>query len=305
MTTFDMPKTPITFRLSDDLIEAIDAQVKATGSNRTIVVVNALKQFFGLAPVKSPEPDVIQNLLERVAALEQVKSATALPEFGVIHKLTERMTHLSQQVASLAAPAPQPYPDMLQSFSERLTHLEQAYASRATALDPDVIHRLTERMTAIEQAMADSAAVAESDSDSVLLCNTKSMVESGQVIAPHDTGDKAPDVLLSKTYPPPATDASMATALQATDVSLSRIQRQQDLQPTRKDTGEWLTAKEAFRRLGGDPDNPASVVTSLDGTRSIKFNRFKVLTTPDYKAFGLEFSPARRSKKQPCFRLLV
>jgi hypothetical protein len=130
-----------------------------------------------------------------VAALEQVKSATALPEFDVIHKLTERMTHLEQQVASLAAPAPQPYPDMLQSLRERLTHLEQAYASRATADDLGVIHRITERMTAIEQAMADTAAVAESEEASVLQSNTPSMAESAEAIAPHDTAFEAPDVL--------------------------------------------------------------------------------------------------------------
>lgn len=59
--------------------------------------------------------------------------------------------------------------------------------------------------------------------------------------------------------------------------------------PTKKsDPGEWLTDLEAFRRLGGDPDSAASVVTSLDGRRKVKFGTFRTLLAQDYKAFGLE-----------------
>ena len=68
-----MPKTPVTFRLSDSLLEAIDAQVEATSSNRTDVVVKALKQFFGLVESSSSlaSPDVIQSLTDRVTHLEK------------------------------------------------------------------------------------------------------------------------------------------------------------------------------------------------------------------------------------------
>ena len=42
----------VTFRLPDDLMEAITSQAQATGRPRTAVVVDALKQVFG---VPSPE----------------------------------------------------------------------------------------------------------------------------------------------------------------------------------------------------------------------------------------------------------
>ncbi len=76
--------------------------------------------------------------------------------------------------------------------------------------------------------------------------------------------------------------------------------------PTKKsDPGEWLTVKEAFRRLGGDLHHAASVVTSLDGRRKVKFGTFRTLLAQDYKAFGLELSSSRRGAKKPYLRLVV
>ncbi|RMG05879.1 MAG: hypothetical protein D6728_19795 [Cyanobacteria bacterium J055] len=68
---------------------------------------------------------------------------------------------------------------------------------------------------------------------------------------------------------------------------------------------EWMTVKEAFIWLGGDPHDPSSGVTSLDGRRSIGFHRFRVLKAADYRAFGLEFQSDRRRKQQPCLRPLL
>jgi Ribbon-helix-helix protein, copG family len=65
---------------------------------------------------------------------------------------------------------------------------------------------------------------------------------------------------------------------------------------------EWMTVKEAFAWLGGDPQDPSSGVTSLDGRRSVSFNRFRVLKAPDYKAFGLEFQSDGRRRQMPCLR---
>lgn len=62
---------------------------------------------------------------------------------------------------------------------------------------------------------------------------------------------------------------------------------------------DWMTVREAFIWLGGNPNESASLVTSQDGSRSISFNRFRVLSPSDYKVFGLEFRPDRRHRKLP------
>jgi len=69
-------------------------------------------------------------------------------------------------------------------------------------------------------------------------------------------------------------------------------------------TDEWLSVKEAFLLLGGNPNQSNSTVSSRDGSRAITFNRFRVLNASDYKLFGLEFRPERRHRKQPCLKLI-
>lgn len=64
----------------------------------------------------------------------------------------------------------------------------------------------------------------------------------------------------------------------------------------------WMTVREAFIWLGGNPSQNSSLVTSQDGSRSITFNRFRVLSPSDYKVFGLEFRPDRRHRKLPPLR---
>jgi PAS domain S-box-containing protein len=46
---YKMATRVVTFRLPEDLIEAITSQAKATGTDRTAVVINALKQAFGIS----------------------------------------------------------------------------------------------------------------------------------------------------------------------------------------------------------------------------------------------------------------
>lgn len=52
-------------------------------------------------------------------------------------------------------------------------------------------------------------------------------------------------------------------------------------------------------------DNAASVVTSLDGRKKVKFGTFRTLRAQDYKAFGLELSGSRRGAKKPYLRMVV
>ncbi|MEN9230389.1 MAG: hypothetical protein Q6L68_05740 [Thermostichus sp. DG02_5_bins_236] len=68
---------------------------------------------------------------------------------------------------------------------------------------------------------------------------------------------------------------------------------------------EWLSTADAFRALGGDPEDSDSTVPSLDGTRSVKFNTFRLWQSSEaYEAFGLELNRRRRLSKKPCLRFL-
>lgn len=79
---------------------------------------------------------------------------------------------------------------------------------------------------------------------------------------------------------------------------------QSAVEATENPDGDWMTVKQAFTWLGGDPNDQASGVSSLDGRRSVGFNRFRVLKAADYKVFGLAFQSDRRRKHLPCLRPL-
>lgn len=289
MTVEDMPKTPVTFRLDDSLLEAIDAQVQATSSNRTDVVVKALKQFFGLVEPKGSlaSPDVIKSLTERVTHLEEASIGTEKPDADVVHSLTERMTQLERQVAALAV---EPIHDVVQSMAGRMTAVESAQASlSANATAPDVLQGITERLTSLEKAIASTATAAGErvDPQDVLQGQTERNTDSSPTSL---VGQSSESVLQGQT--------------ESNTISIPEAQG--NTPSTKKsESSEWLTVKEAFRRLGGDPDSAASVVSSLDGRRKVKFGTFRTLTVQDYKAFGLELSGSRRGAKKPYLRLVV
>ncbi len=67
---------------------------------------------------------------------------------------------------------------------------------------------------------------------------------------------------------------------------------------------EWMTAKQAFQALGGDPGDRNSSVSSIDGLKQIKFSTFKSKTSSELKPFGLELSQDRKRRRQPCYRFL-
>lgn len=66
----------------------------------------------------------------------------------------------------------------------------------------------------------------------------------------------------------------------------------------------WLTRREAFEALGGNPDDEASTVASLDGKRAIGFRTFNLPKTK-HAAYGVEFSRERMDADQPCMRLIA
>ena len=58
--------------------------------------------------------------------------------------------------------------------------------------------------------------------------------------------------------------------------------------PAQKEDGEWMTTGEAFRYLGGDPNNFDTKVVSASG-RTVGFRAFgKIKSAEEYRDFGLE-----------------
>jgi len=70
------------------------------------------------------------------------------------------------------------------------------------------------------------------------------------------------------------------------------------------DFPEWMTAKQAFEAIGGDPGDRNSSVSSADGGKEIKFSTFKSKTSSELKPFGLKLNQDRKRRRQPCYRLL-
>ena len=60
----------VTFRLPEDLIQAIASQATATGKCKTAVVIDALKQVFEL-PTSTASPTLIKKLQEQQEALSE------------------------------------------------------------------------------------------------------------------------------------------------------------------------------------------------------------------------------------------
>ncbi|NEQ22849.1 MAG: PAS domain-containing protein, partial [Microcoleus sp. SIO2G3] len=73
-----------TFRLPENLIQEIRFRAEATGRDRTAIVVEALKQAFGL-PLNESRPATVEELQQQLNKLE--KNVTTL---------NEQLTELSQ-----------------------------------------------------------------------------------------------------------------------------------------------------------------------------------------------------------------
>ena len=79
-----MASKTVSFRLSDEVVSAIEAHAKAKGQTRTAVVVEALTNALGVSRESalgvsraSPDSSVLKRLIaleQRVAALEQEKA---------------------------------------------------------------------------------------------------------------------------------------------------------------------------------------------------------------------------------------
>lgn len=93
----------MTFRFPEELAEEIIARAKATGKDRTAVVVEALSQVFGLPlPQSQPTPEILRHRLDY---------------------LEEILANLSEQVTELGQAS-----DRNQEILCRLAALEQTVA---------------------------------------------------------------------------------------------------------------------------------------------------------------------------------
>jgi hypothetical protein len=69
------------------------------------------------------------------------------------------------------------------------------------------------------------------------------------------------------------------------------------------DTPRWMTLEDAFRYLGGDPNDSNSAVSMVNGSSSIPFRRFRALKNPEeFRLFGLEADVTRRDANKPWLR---
>jgi predicted transcriptional regulator len=57
----------VAFRLPDDIVQAIETEAKATGRDKTAVVVQALRQFFD---IPSSESKTVEGLQRQMIELE-------------------------------------------------------------------------------------------------------------------------------------------------------------------------------------------------------------------------------------------
>ena len=74
----------VAFRLPEEIVQAIESQATATGSDRTAVVIQALKQVFGF-PSSTQTPATVEKLEQRLNEVE-----------NQMVSLTEQLAKLSQ-----------------------------------------------------------------------------------------------------------------------------------------------------------------------------------------------------------------
>ncbi|RMH78704.1 MAG: hypothetical protein D6680_01320 [Cyanobacteria bacterium J007] len=241
-----MPSKPVTLRLPEELLAAIDAQVEMSESNRTDVVVEALEQVFSKRGSESEKTVDEAHLCKRIDRLERRVSQLEA-KIGDRERLLEREMQSTEVIARKTA----------KSNNNCATTSPAEIAAGESSFDPPTD---TEASSALGKA-------------------------------PKRAGESVKEIRQVKGK----------GTLKSTKTNQKRAIAEKS---SKQGGSEWLAVKEAFEQLGGDPSDVNAVVTSLDGSRSVKFNRFRVLSASDYQAFGLEFRPDRRRRRLPCLRLL-
>ena len=90
----------VAFRLPEEIVQAIDSQATATGSDRTAVVIQALKQVFEF-PSSAQTPDAAEKLEERLTEVEKkmVSLTEELAKLSRVKALDSDATILALKLA--------------------------------------------------------------------------------------------------------------------------------------------------------------------------------------------------------------
>lgn len=99
-----MTAKTITFKLPDELIQAIDSYADATGRDRTAVVVQALKKVFGLLPSELPQAGAIDELSKLKARLSKIemKIASHTEQIAELSRVTSLDNSVIQHITTLS-----------------------------------------------------------------------------------------------------------------------------------------------------------------------------------------------------------
>ncbi len=122
----------VSFQLPEELVQAIDSHAKAIGKDGTTIVVQALKQVFGLLPEEVlPAAEVIRET--DVEIKEQLKE---IPELKVrMGELEKQVVSLTEQIAELTQP----------------THLDDSSIQRITAISEHLINLIAQPPICVQQ----------------------------------------------------------------------------------------------------------------------------------------------------------
>lgn len=101
-----MANKTVSFRLPTELVEAIEAQAKATGQSKTNVVMAALAKFYG-CPYSSPQSVISEQVQQQLNELKH--QITILSEANKLHQLitgTDAPIQLSPEVDTVIGSIP-------------------------------------------------------------------------------------------------------------------------------------------------------------------------------------------------------
>lgn len=80
-----MAKKTVSFRLPDNIVQALEAQAKVTGKNKTKLVVEILTQAYDLS--QPPSQQVTPEMLQQ--QIDQLKQQVAVLSIGELYAPTE------------------------------------------------------------------------------------------------------------------------------------------------------------------------------------------------------------------------
>lgn len=308
-----MPTKPVTLRLPEELLEAIDEIVVSTSSNRTEVVVKALQQVFSgeatqPTPTTTPEttatpattPDT--TLLKRLEELEvKISSVMDRLDSDVLSRLTKRVSVLEEGLSSSEPPTPvEKTPKTTKtatSGQKRTTTVKETKASK-TSKEPPASKEPPEPPASKEPAEPPASKQSRTKTTTKTTNGRRRQAKAEKKLPAAKETSKT-----KTTTPPPAAEEPTPTKRRTRAKSTPEVTTPAATK-NKRGTIEWLTVKDAFEKLGGDASDPESIISSIDGDRTVKLNRFRVLSASDYQAFGLEFRPDRRRRRLPCLRKL-